>query len=515
MKITDKIVTSKIAPKQLNVVWHNPETGELKMFNDGWKIVGGSSVDTTNVEQVVFNINNSDGSLDLSTVVVNVTDNTDKKTETVRIDSVGMGIINIPLGHSYTIELGKIDHYVTSNALYSYTFTAEQYVRPINIIYRHSYSNFDNIAKYFILEKELPNVVTGGSDSVLDRILEGDALPGSYVIDEVHKKYAKLNPLNHMEFADGTAYTGLYGNCFRHFPTIYILKDPAYEGKGTKYWISDMDFTNDSNVSTYVLPESWIGIYKADVIDNKLTSRPGTISKGNITINNFQGYALNLGPNYGINDYKNWQKLCALFVAKYSTTNVDATDAGTGLAESSNSNYYNISTGITSNIGDATGKVQYLSTGYYQCKLFGIEAPWGQQCEFLKGIYFKGSTAYVYNSNTYTTDEAPERTFTRMTSGTQSFISKLLLGDYFDVMPTEVQGSSATGYCDAMWTANGENLLCVGGYSSDGLSSGLFSSNAGVAFSASIAILGARLCFYGNINEYTLVSGAELADLNE
>jgi hypothetical protein len=35
----------------------------------------------------------------------------------------------------------------------------------------------------------------------------------------------------------------------------------------------------------------------------------------------------------------------------------------------------------------------------------------------LKGIYFKGSTAYVYNSNTYTTDEVPERTFTRMTSG--------------------------------------------------------------------------------------------------
>jgi hypothetical protein len=43
MKITDKIVTSKIAPKQLNVVWHNPDTGELKMFNDGWKLVGGSA----------------------------------------------------------------------------------------------------------------------------------------------------------------------------------------------------------------------------------------------------------------------------------------------------------------------------------------------------------------------------------------------------------------------------------------------------------------------------------------
>lgn len=475
----------------------------------------GGGVDVAQVEQVVFNINSSDGSLNLSTVVVNVTDNTDKRTETVRIDSVGTGIINIPLGHSYTIELGKIDHYVTSNALYSYTFTAEQYVRPINIIYRHSYSDFDNIAKYFILEKELPNVITGGSDSVLDRILEEGTLPGSYVIDEVHKKYAKLNPLNHMEFADGTAYTGLYGNCFRHFPAIYILKDHTYEGTGTKYWISDKDFTTDGGESTYVMPESWIGTYKADVVDNKLTSRPGTTSRGNITISNFQGHALNLGPNYGINDYKNWQKLCALFVAKYGTTNVDATDAGTGLAESSRADYYNITTGTTSNIGDATGKVQYLSTGYYQCKLFGIEAPWGQQWEFLKGIYFKGNTAYVYNSNTYTTDEVPERTFIRMTSGNKSFISKLSLGDYFDVMPTETQGSSATGYCDAMWSANGENFLCVGGSSSIGLASGLFSSCADFAFSYAFSANGARLCFYGNIDEYTLVSGAELADLNK
>lgn len=43
MKITDKIVTSKIQPTQTNVVWHNPETGELKMFGEkGWEIVGGN-----------------------------------------------------------------------------------------------------------------------------------------------------------------------------------------------------------------------------------------------------------------------------------------------------------------------------------------------------------------------------------------------------------------------------------------------------------------------------------------
>lgn len=42
MKITDKIVTSVTQPQQTNVLWHNPETGELKMFgNKGWEVVGG------------------------------------------------------------------------------------------------------------------------------------------------------------------------------------------------------------------------------------------------------------------------------------------------------------------------------------------------------------------------------------------------------------------------------------------------------------------------------------------
>lgn len=45
MKITDKIVTSKIQPTQTNVVWHNPETGELKIFgNTGWELAGGGKL---------------------------------------------------------------------------------------------------------------------------------------------------------------------------------------------------------------------------------------------------------------------------------------------------------------------------------------------------------------------------------------------------------------------------------------------------------------------------------------
>lgn len=43
MKITDKIVTQVEQPSMTNVVWHNPDTNELKIYNKkGWEVVGGS-----------------------------------------------------------------------------------------------------------------------------------------------------------------------------------------------------------------------------------------------------------------------------------------------------------------------------------------------------------------------------------------------------------------------------------------------------------------------------------------
>lgn len=44
-KVIDKIITSVHEPDNTKVVWHNPETGLLKIFgNNGWEVVGGGSV---------------------------------------------------------------------------------------------------------------------------------------------------------------------------------------------------------------------------------------------------------------------------------------------------------------------------------------------------------------------------------------------------------------------------------------------------------------------------------------
>lgn len=566
----EKIRVSQFAPESVDLAWYNPQTKELRIFTNGeWALVAGgggggggnllvgtkedrealtpynglefNQVDEDGIvhrylyeenewvlllnpeahdsEEVIFNINSNDGGITLGNLTVTVENLNTGVSHEVEIDSAGEGIIYIPIGDIYKITLPTIEHYILDQ--YEFTYEAERYIRNINATYRHSYSDYDTVAKYFIVEASGdPSIETGGSAAVLTRILEGRVdetkpVSGTYVIDEAHKKYAKLDPTNHAKFADGTNYTGVYGNVFRYLPAVYLFRDTTYDGAGTKYYISDVNFTAAANPIYF--PESWIGVYKAyyDSSVAKIYSRPNLALSSNITISDFQLYANNNGANYGINDYKNWQKLCALFLAKYGTTNVDSTDAGVGMAATSSSSYYNINTGVTIGIGDATGKVEYQGTGLYQCKLFGIEALWGQQWEFLKGIYFKGGIAYVYNANSYTTEEIPERTFSRLTSGSSSYITQLVKGDYFDTIPQAAgSGTSDSYYCDGYWAANGNNLLLVGGFSGYGFLTGLFSSDSSYVFSHSHASFGARLCFYGDISEYELVTGAALAALN-
>ena len=566
----EKIRVSQFEPESTDLAWYNPQTKELRIFSNGeWTLVAGgggggggnllvgtkedrealtpynglefNQVDEDGIvhrylyeenewvlllnpkahdsEEVIFNINSNDGGVILSNLKVLVENTTTGVTHEVEIDSVGAGIIYIPIGHIYKVTLPTVEHYILDD--YEFTFEAERYIRNINATYRHSYSDYDTVAKSFIVEASgYPTCETGGNNNVLTRILEGRVdetkpVSGTYVIDEAHKKYAKLDSTNHAKFADGTNYTGVYGNVFRYLPAVYIFRDTTYQGNGTKYYISDVNFT--AAADPIYFPESWIGVYKAyyDSAVAKIYSRPNVASSGNITITNFQLYAKNNGADYGINDYKNWQKLCALFIAKYGTTNVDATDAGTGMAASSSQSYFNMNTGVTIGIGDATGKVEYQGTGFYQCKLFGIEALWGQQWEFLKGIYFKSGIAYVYNANSYTTEETPERTFSRLTSGSSSYITQLVKGDYFDTMPQAAgNGTAASYYCDAYWGASGNNLLYVSGSSLAGILSGVFSSGSSADFSISHAFSGARLCFYGDISQYELISGEAMAALN-
>ena len=79
MKIIEKIVTSVTQPPQINVMWHNPDTGEFKIFgSNGWEIVGGNSAVADNVTTLTTIVTNLE--IQLSELVTTINGLTDSIT---------------------------------------------------------------------------------------------------------------------------------------------------------------------------------------------------------------------------------------------------------------------------------------------------------------------------------------------------------------------------------------------------------------------------------------------------
>lgn len=564
----EKIRVSQFEPESTDLAWYNPQTKELRIFTNGeWALVAGggggggghllvgtkedrealtpynglefNQVDEDGIvhrylyeenewvlllnpeahdsEEVIIKLSAKGGTLDVSTLTAKVTNLETGVEHVVEIDSAGEGIIYIPINDYYKVEFAEVLGYRTPTEI---IHKAERYIRQIDAVYL-----VDAWGTGYVVEaSSMPAVPLDGDTTAVDRILACrlDGNPGSYVIDEVHKKYARLDPEDHTKFADGSAWSGTYGSAFRHIGKAYLLVDATYDGEGTKYYISDYI---DETENPIILPEEWTGIYKGSVVDGKLVSRPNLTPTRSATIAQFQSYAQMNASYYGIRDYKSWVKMCHLFMAKYGTRDSQST-IGMGMTKAdpeTNGTYKNqlwaTTTGYTATLGDTSGEMTATTVNgytYSQCKLFGIEAPWGQNWEFLKGIRFNGSTAYVYDANVVGSTVPGDRTFIRHTSLSSTYFNKAVLGPYGDMIPS----ASATGmdsshnYCDGSWSANAENLLDVCGSSANGALSGLFSSASHFDFSYSTADNGARLCFYGDISEYELVTGAALAALN-
>ena len=481
---------------------------------DEWVLSANPAIHDT--EQVIIMLSSNTGVIDFTQYKVTVSNITTGDVYSVDIDDTGEGIIYIPIGDEYEVVFPEVENYHTPT---SESYVAERYIRQIN----KRYTYISNGVTYIVEASDDPEVpIEAGSDETcIDRILNctEDGNPGSYIIDETHKLYARLDPEDHNKFEDGTLWSGTYGNAFRHIGSFYRFWDSTYEGPGSKYTISDTNF----NPNAIFCKDKWIGIYKGAVVDSKLVSRPNLVPTRDTTIQDFQSYAQANSLNYGINDYATWVDICHLFMAKYGTRDSQGT-IGTGLTRatvdtSATTTLYETATGYTATLGDSSGELTgptVNSYTYKQCKLFGIEAPWGQNWEFLKGIRFSGSLAYVYDKNEITPTTVGDRTFIRNTSLSSTYLSKMILGEYGDIIGSglNVAGDSAHHYCDGGWSSDNENLLSVGGASHFGFLAGLFCGSSHHVFSHSGANYGARICFYGDITKYTLVTGAEMKAAN-
>lgn len=435
-------------------------------------------------------------------VVLTEVDADEEHSYDMILDENGMAVRYVKFCTQYKITFPTIEGYQGSEQV---EYTAETYIRNVNVRYKKHYDDLRDVARSFVVEASVSSrCELTGSEEIIDRILSH----GAFVIDETNKKYARLSETDSNTFEDGTHWNGAFGNAFRYLPQIYILRDKDYADAGTKYWVSDEPIGDAEP-----LPESWIGMYKGAVVSGELRSMPNVMTTERMTMSNFWAAAQKIGTNYGLVNYFDHQKLNALHLVKFGDMNSDNT-VGIGLRDAGQ-NYYNHRTGTTAALGNGTGNAPYLSTQFDMVRLFGIEDLFGTTWEFRPNIRFDGGNAIVYDGNIVSNTAEGKRVFGRLQTASQAYVKNMALGDNFDLIPINASGGSATTYwCDGTWAVSTGQLLFVGGASADGSVCGLSCPNSNNVFSHSNAPVGARLAFKGDISDYELVSGAELAALH-
>ena len=260
-----------------------------------------------------------------------------------------------------------------------------------------------------------------------------------------------------------------------------------------------------------VFPAKYIGMFKAYNQGGVLKSQPNRIVTRTQTIATFMLQAKAGGNDYGIWSYSDWQKENALHLSWFAKTNYED-NIGIGRINDFNS-VQNIVTGFTLPLASQyrCGHVATVNSqgAAVNClNFFGLEGLGEQFWEFVTGFRHDGTTAYIWEDNTWDETHAADRTFAlQVKSANQSYIKTIIGGSHFDMLPKAVGGSATTGMCDGHWIQSSGRLLSVGGAAHHGSICGLSCSDANVAFSFSYAAIGSRLAFVG---EPDTVSGAEL-----
>ena len=247
-----------------------------------------------------------------------------------------------------------------------------------------------------------------------------------------------------------------------------------------------------------------LGAVEATSVDNVLHSRvTGNQSTGNLTPVVSHQQANALGAGFDIVDYEAHCKVAWMQYAKYG--NLDSqTIIGSG------SDSYVRIIGTTASLGNNDGADTNNTT------IFGLENWWGDKFEWMGGFYewINGGKGELYsfdgflNSTTISgnpltmglvSSASDYRKLNYTVTATKSgFISKMLLGEYGDLIPIEFNGSSSSFWADNGWVFLGSYVARrsyyraypIGGAACLGLNA--YPSGASAEY-------GSRLLYRGNI----------------
>lgn len=319
------------------------------------------------------------------------------------------------------------------------------------------------------------------------------------------KVYAALLNDSWDAFADGTAIDNI-----ENYETMVRVPKCHFKGEGTKMTFGGLNTVAGGH--TFDSPE-WVGAYMMYVENNMGHSRPNVAPTHSKKMTEFWAAAQQLGSNFGLANYQFQCLINAVYQAYYGNLNLQDV-IGSGFQHQSWEACRDVPMGKCISLGNGSGKVLYHDDtlgDQYSVKLFGFEDLWGKLWEFRPGIrfYMDGDTrkAVVYSGN-QVSNSASGREFVCLATANGEYVTKMTLGEFWDMIPQAVGGSSSTYYADGAWAATTGELLRVGGHALLGSQCGVACSSSDRGFSYSSAGLGARLAFYGTP---ILVDGSKLA----
>lgn len=251
-----------------------------------------------------------------------------------------------------------------------------------------------------------------------------------------------------------------------------------------------------------------------------------------LTRDQFRQAARKRGSGWEMYTYGAHKTLFWLFAVEYATLNSqkpfnaqkDAngfSQGGLGEGASQMTDWINfnnanplIPCGYTNEFGNGSGEKVYVvknaSDGTHATLMAnryrGIENPFGHVWKYTDGANIQVTTGDAGLSILWTTDDPSNFSDTSYTGydkkgnicRTSGYAKKMLLGENGDIIPTEVDGSSSTYWCDyyrTTITIDGIFVVLAGSSANGALGNGLASIYGGYT-SNSARDIGTRLCFF-------------------
>lgn len=180
-----------------------------------------------------------------------------------------------------------------------------------------------------------------------------------------------------------------------------------------------------------------------------------------------------------------------------------------------NGYYPFVKCGHTNSIGNGSGEVAYdviNEDGTTRCTVManryrGVEQPFGHIDKWVSGLNIDikadadGGTSKVYvcnNPEKFSDVDVVDYDYRGLAARDKGYISKIIAGEYGDILTTEVGGGSSTHFCDYYYTSIRLSRLRgvdFGGHAAYGSTAGFAYAGSSYSPASTNANLGSRLCF--------------------